>query len=104
MSVTENTVNMFTQITPDGSEDWDSQVSFPNGMRVHSILFFPSAAGDVICIKEGSDAGPIIFQAKDVEGRGLFIRFPDNLIRPYLDQSACDFGTPANAVITFYQA
>ena len=103
MAVTENTLNNFTQITPDGSLDWDSQVSFPKGMRVFYILFYPSAANDIICIKEGSDTGPIIFQAKDVDGRGLLINLRGNLTYPYLDQSACTFGTAANVVITFYQ-
>lgn len=104
MPVTENTVNLFTQVVPDGTHDWDSKVSFPNGMKVYYILFYPSAANDVICIKEGSDTGPIIFQCKAVNGVGLWIKLPANLIHPYLDQSACTFSTPANVVLTFYQA
>jgi len=105
MSVTVNTSGLFTQITPDGSSDWDSTTvpAFANGMRVKSILFYPSAANDVICIKEGSATGPVIFKAKDVEGRGLLIDFQGNLISPYLDQSECTFDTAANVVVTFFQ-
>ena len=103
MSITVNTSGLFTQITPDGSSDWDSASAFPDGMRVKSVLFYPSAANDVICIREGGATGPVIFQAKDVEGRGLLLDFQGNLIHPYLDQSGCTFDTPANVVITFFQ-
>jgi hypothetical protein len=104
MTITVNTLNLFTQITPDGSSDWDSKSLFPLGMRVWGILFYPSAAQDIICIKESNEAGPIIFKAVDVEGRGLFINFPGNIIFPYLDQSECTFDTASNVVITFYQS
>lgn len=104
MAVSENTRNFFTTLTPDGSSDWSSATTFPKGMRVWYILFYPSAANDIVCIKEGGADGPVIFKAKDVDGRGLQLRLPGNLINPYLDQSECTFGTAANARITFYQA
>lgn len=106
MSVTEiyNDSRSFITIIPDDSSNWDSQDNFPNGLRVWSILFFPSAANDKICLKDEGEAGPTIFKAVDVEGRGLLIRLPANVIKPFLDFSECTFGTPANVRITFHMA
>ena len=106
MSVTEivNSSGSFITIIPDDSLDWDSKVNYPNGLRVWSVLFFPSAANDQICLKDGSDAGPTFFKAIDVEGRGLIIRLPANNINPYMDFSECTFDTPANVRITFHMA
>ena len=106
MSVTEitNESGSFITIVPDGSSDWDSQVNYPNGLRVRSILFYPSAPDDIICLKDGSDAGPTILKAKDVEGRGIVLRLSGNNVFPFLDFSECTFGTPADVRITFHTA
>ena len=103
MAVTENTANFFTEITPDGSSDWDCSESFPNGMRVWYILFYPSAANDVICLREGGKTGPRFFKAKDVDGRGLSLPLPGNVVFPYLDQDECTFDDASLVTITFYQ-
>jgi hypothetical protein len=102
MSATETFVNNFLTVTPDGGLDWNCQTNHPNGLHVWSILFNPSTINDVVCIKEGSDTGPIILKAKDVEARGILFNLPGNNINPYLDQSECVFGVTANVRITFY--
>jgi len=106
MSVTEivNDSSSFITIIPDDTLDWDSQSNYPNGLRVWSVLFFPSKAGDQICLKDESDAGPTFFKAIDVEGRGLIIRLPANIIRPYMDLSECTFDDPTKVRITFHMA
>ena len=106
MAVTEiiNESNSFLTIIPDESSDWDSQENFSNGLRVRSVLFYPSAVNDIICLKDGSDTGPTIFKAKDVEGRGLLIHFAGNNIFPFMDFSECDFDTPSDVRITFHMA
>jgi hypothetical protein len=106
MAVTEitNESSSFITIIPDGSSDWDSQVNFPNGLRIWSVLFYPSAQNDVICLKDSSDSGPTILKAKDVDGRGILLRLPGNNVFPYLDFSECTFDTPANVRITFHTA
>lgn len=104
MAITVNSSNFFTEITPDGTNDWDSTQEFPKGMRVWYILFYPSAANDVICLREGGKTGPRFFKAKDVDGRGLALFLPGNIIHPYLDQSECSFNTASSVTITFYQA
>jgi len=106
MAVTEiaNESSSFITIIPDGSSDWDSQVSFPNGLRVWSVLFYPSAKDDIICLKDRNDTGPTILKAKDVDGRGILLRLPGNNVFPFLDFSECTFGTPADVRITFHTA
>jgi hypothetical protein len=105
MSATEtyNASRSFLTVIPD-AEDWDSQLNNPNGLRVWSILVFPSAAGDQICLKDESDTGPTIFKAVDVEGRGLLIRLPANIIFPYMDYSECTFDDITKVRITFHMA
>jgi len=98
---TSDISNNFLMLTPDGSSDWDCATNHSKGLRVWSILFYPSAANDVICLKADNDLGPIIFKAKDVDGRGLLINLPGNIIFPYLDQSECTFSNAANARISF---
>ncbi len=104
MSVTENARNFFTTLTPNGVDDWSSETSFPKGMRVYCINFFPSATNDTLCLKEGGSDGPEIWKVKDVVGSGLTLYLPANLINPFLDASECVFGVTTNVRITFYQA
>ena len=92
----------FITVIPDGSSDWNSKDTWPNGLRVWYILFWPSAANDVICICEDGDSNIPILKAKDVDGRGILLRLPGNLCFPFLDNSQCTFATPSDVRITFH--
>lgn len=85
-------------ITPDGSEDWDATTASANGYYVEWIIFKPSAANDVLCILDGS-TGPALIYAASITGDNL-VFYPQIRCKPYLDASACTFGTPASARIT----
>ncbi len=102
MSFSENYENSFLMLTPDGVNDWDCKTNYPHGLKVWSVLFYSSAANDVLCIKEGGDTGPIVFKAKDVDGSGLLSYLAGNNIFPYIDGSECKFGITSNVRITFY--
>lgn len=102
MAITYASENGFTQVIFDSGSDWDSKVDFPQGLRVFRIYFFPSAANDVIGIREGSATGPLI-KAKDVDGRGIMFEYVGNIIHPYIKRTDCTFSNYANVVLTIYE-
>ena len=102
VAVAANTVTRsgpFIEIVPDGTTDWDSQVTYPSGLSLVSIAFYPSAANDVIKIREGSATGPAMINGKDTTGGGLIVYLEGGMVHPYLKASDCTFGTAANARI-----
>lgn len=101
MAITYVQEKGFRQVIFDASSNWDSLIDLPQGIRAWYILFFPSAANDIICIRQGSATGPIILKAKDTEGKGLLLNLPGNVINPYIVRSECTFGTYGNVVLTF---
>ena len=102
MAITYVRDNGFTQVIFDTSSDWDSKLDFPDGFRAAFIMFFPSAANDVIGIREGSATGPLI-KAKDVDGRGIRFDYYGNLIHPYIKRTDCTFSNYVNVVLTIYE-
>ena len=80
---------------------WDSQTHFPGGLKVTGIKFFPSAANDILAIRDGSATGPIMAKMKDTTGGGSAdISFDGGLwCCPYLLISDCTFNTIANATV-----
>jgi hypothetical protein len=102
VAMAANTVTrsgLFIEIIPDGSTDWDSQVDLPGGVSLVSVAFYPSAANDVIKLREKSASGPAIMNAKDTGGGGLIQYFDGGVVYPYLKAADCTFGTPANVRI-----
>lgn len=100
-----NTIKQYgniVDIIPDGSTAWDSKTLFPNGMAIKSIAFYPSAANDILTVREHEATGPTLFQAKDVSGGGLIEYYDGQILHPYILQTGeCTFGTAANARIRF---
>ena len=97
-----NTINAsmaVVEIIPDGSTDWDSATLFPSGMILQYIAFYPSAAGDIIQVRDGSATGPAFFKFKDLGGGGTLIYYGNSIVKPYFKASDCTFGTAANARI-----
>ena len=89
-------------LTPGATHDadWDCMaVGFPQGMKLGSIKFYGSAANDILIVRDGAAAGPIICKMKDATPSGIADAFNGTVTRPYIKASDQTFGTPANVVI-----
>ena len=88
------------EITPDGSTDWNSVTTYPQGLHIYAITLCSSAANDKISLRNGSATGAHVFPfLADVTGGGLVMYYGDATLKPFLKASECTFGTPANARI-----
>ena len=88
----------FIEIILDGSTDWDITTTVAaNGVALKSIAFYPSAANDVLVVRDGSATGTRIFSGKDVGGGGIIVYYDGIMAKPYIKASSCTLGTPANA-------
>lgn len=101
-TVTTNIPGMII-IIPDGSSDYTSTTNFPAGIKLTAIKFYPSAANDVLVIRNGPVAtGTKISAMKSIDGGTLKDMFPGIVrLKPTLDASDCTFGTAANCIIIF---
>ena len=95
----------FVEITLDGTTDWlwsqdlTSPFNNPAGIHVRCIQFQPSAANDVMVIRNGGVDAAAIFRVKcadttDDRPRGYN---PEAPMRPVIDASDITLGTAANA-------
>lgn len=107
MANTEVWGKRFLQVTLDASGDWrcgdpTNTGSGERPIRPKSLIFFPSAANDVLIVREGSITGPIMAKliALAAEQQGLYFNGDESVV-PVIDYSECTFSTPASAVITF---
>lgn len=55
-------------IVPDGATIYDSSSAFPNGLRITGILFYPSAANDILEVRDGGASGTVIAKLNSVSG------------------------------------
>ena len=94
----------YLSLTHDASTAWTWQdtshgwgdVAF---VKLSRILWVPNAADDVICVKNFSTSGPIIFYAKAADAYDQrIVYFYGEKVRPVIDQSVT---TGANQVIHF---
>lgn len=83
--------------------DWDSKTSFPGGLKVKSIKFFPSAANDILVVRDGSVTGPIMAKMKDTTGGGSAdVGFGDGVwMYPYIKYADCTFNTGTSVIVMF---
>ena len=44
----------------DGATDFDMATYFPGGVKLTGVKFYPSAAGDIIVVRDGSTTGAIL--------------------------------------------
>ena len=95
-------------ITPDANTDWNLATDMPtfvnSGLRLKSIMFVPSAANDVIVVREGTATGAEWLRATcsgttDVKFRP-FAGSHGQRVFPYIDKTDCTLSTPANCRIT----
>lgn len=101
-AMADNIVNvdgLIIEIVPDGATDWDSRDLFPGGIVMDYVIFYPSAANDIIKLRERSATGPGIIKGKDILGGGLIISPQGGVLHPYLKATDCTINTPANASI-----
>ena len=91
----------FIELTLD-STDWDSKVSLPGGVEIDWITVSPSAATDVIQLREGSATGvfitPKLVFSSNLDP--LVLYFGEGTVHPYLKFADCTLGTQANVRIT----
>jgi hypothetical protein len=70
-------------------------------IRVKSVFFYPSAAADILHVREGSLTGATIFKVTSIAGETIpSYLFGDTPITPCIKLSECTLGVPANAVIS----
>lgn len=86
--------------------DWDGMAECTDllyyqnlgGMKVASIRFDPSAQNDLMVLKEGSAAGPVIFKRKAASAYDNEpIYYAGRRMRPYIDISECTLSVAASA-------
>ena len=100
-TVTRN--NLFIEIVPDGTTDWDSSVAYPGGLVLEYIAFSPSAATDILKIREGAVGGPgmtpVVRANSNLDASIIYTG--GGLVHPYLKAADCTFTTPASVRILF---
>lgn len=68
--------------------DWETQMSaYPSEVRLHSITFIPAQANDKVVVKDGSDAGAVIFRALCLNTDEKIKYFNGAVKHPYIDFS-----------------
>ena len=94
-------IGNYIDIIPDGSTDWDITVDTgsANGVSLNYIAFYPSAANDVLVVRDRNGTGVRIFTAKDTAGGGLIMYYDGLMTKPYIKAADCTFGTAANVRI-----
>lgn len=110
-SVTENeeaTTVMLTSVAADWTYTGNSMMygKYGKGVRMDWIAFCPGTdTGDVVAIKEGSDAGPVIFPANCVNAFDQrIIYYHGARLRPVLDYSDCSLSSGHKIIFQLWPA
>ena len=78
-------VGMLTLVPADATTSYDSSTPYPNGMYISSIAFLPSAANDVLVVRDGSATGVVIAKFKSIDGGPQIKYFSgEKVFRPYI--------------------
>ena len=92
---------LFIEIVPDGTSNWDSSVSYPDGLVIEYIAFSPSAATDVLYLREGVVGGPgmtpVVRANTNLDPSIIYTG--GGLVHPFLKYQDCTFTTPASVKI-----
>lgn len=82
------------------TDTFTSGYPYANGIRAQYIIFYPSAANDILVLEEGSDSGPEIFPVKCNDTYDQRIVYPGaTRIKPVFDYTDSTITTPADAKI-----
>ena len=91
----------FIEITPDGATDWSAMGDIGHKLKLSAIQFNPSAANDVLIIRENGIDSAAIFNATAVGSAQVLARdyTHPKWCNPTIDASDCTFGTAGNVRI-----
>lgn len=103
-------------ITLDSDFDWSAATitagrnvgmkvddAYPEGIALMTIMFVPSAAADVMVVRDGGLTGPEMFQETSVAGGSSVMYFDGGkFYKPYVEYDNLTLGTAANARLIFY--
>lgn len=79
--------------------DWDSATDLGiENLKLNSITFDPSAAGDIMVIRNGSSTGPACFYASCDSTYSQKIKyFHGEWVHPVINISECTLSSPSDA-------
>ena len=89
----------------DGATIYNSTSVFPDGLRITGILFYPSAANDILEVRDGAAAATVISKLISASGgvvKEYFIN--GQTYKPYIAVPAAGenvWGTAANIRVIF---
>lgn len=101
----------FIQVVPDGSTNFNLGDYWANGCYLISIEFSPSAANDILVVRDSSATGVVLTKMTDVLGGGMVKYFygpqenpvtQGRISQPFINAADCTFGTAANATIIIH--
>ena len=78
----------------------DGNYTFPQSVRVKSVLFYPGATNDIIIIKQGSDSGDVVCQMKSADGEHKVVEMHGAQMTPYIDHTNSTLS--AGSLVIFY--
>ena len=89
----------------DGATAYDLTTAFPDGLRITGILFYPSAANDILEVRNGSATGTVISKLISTSGGTVKEYFTNGqTYKPYIKVPAGGenvWTTPANIRVVF---
>ncbi len=92
----------------DGATAYDITTKFADGVRLTGILFYPSAANDILEVREGSATGTVISKLISVTGNTLKEPIMNgHFYKPYIKAPAAGenvWNTAANIRVVFEYA
>lgn len=108
-TITETNGTNILTLTLDGTTNWDSATNFSD-LTVQAIMFVPSAASDVLVVRENSATGPevmsvtvtaasdtrIVYFPRDHWGKPLEIHL-------FIKATDLTLGTAANARVIIFK-
>jgi len=113
ITATEN----FIEVSLDGIEDFDSRTDLtglglaknaPDGLRVRKVIFYPSAIGDEVVVRDGQN-GPGFFRAEVIDTwDALKDEYREDgkidrgkVMSPYIHAIDCTIGVQNQAYVVF---
>lgn len=87
----------------DGATDFDMADYCPLGVRLTAMRFYPSAANDIMVVREKTADGVHKWKVKDTTGGGVHYECHPHTSFPYIkhDDTDLTLAVPANAMFIF---
>ena len=84
------------ELTPDAAGDYESTVTYPNGLKIWAIVFHPSTANDVLVVRLNSLTGPKLVPMTSILGDEKILYLPPKTIKIFIERDDCTFITYGN--------